>query len=306
MYEFHGLRDDLNSFIAGLELPPFPPGVEPGPNGETPENTGELPPPLDFDQIKDFLPPTFLPPEYAAAAFDYFGQNNPLIGQDQLVNPDLEVAAFDHPPTPPGFQAFDFTGDCPQFDDLFTVYDQNNVGVPMKGQVNTTFTTTDVDGNTVNCSETTLVDVLLGEALPFVDMGDGIVQTQWVVDVHQVRNAHFVIEDPAEPGVTEEFDETVESFSQVTWTMLVQDVDTDGDGVVDQVLITGSNTIELLDTIADGSGPELQEPAPDLVLPFEFDTVLNVGEATTGEETVADGEAVEDATVVEGSVGVEP
>lgn len=281
MYEFHDMRAGVAEFLAGFEFPPLPPPPSGG-GGGVPGPGPILPPPIDFESIKDLLPPTFLPPEFATAAFEYFGQNNPLIGDDHLINPDLEVAAFDHPPLPPGFDGFDFDGDCPQFDDLFTVYDQANVGVPMKGQINSTFTSTDVDGNPVLCSDTTLVDVLLGEALPFVDMGDGVLQTQWVVDVHRVRNAQFLVENPDDPALDEEFDVTTESFSQVTWTVLVQEVDVDGDGVIDQVLTTGSNSIEMIEETVDGTPPPLVEPAPELVLPFEFDTVLDLAGADAG------------------------
>jgi len=258
-------------------LPPLPPTGTPGAPGPFPRGPF-FPPPVDFEAIKELLPPTFLPPEFATAAFDNFGLNSPLIGASNFVNPDLEAAALAHPPVPQGYDGFDFHGDCPQYDDLFTLYDQELVGVPMKGQVNATFTSETPDGRPVFCSDTTLIDVLLGEALPFVDMGDGILQTQWVVDVHTVRNTHFLVEHPDGPDVNEEFDVTNEMFSQITWTVLVHETDTDGDGLPDQVLTTGSNTIELIEETVGGEGPVLIEEPPALLQPYEFDTVLNLGD----------------------------
>jgi hypothetical protein len=277
MYAFHEFQGDLKGFLAGIDFPPLPP--PPGePGGPVPPFF--VPVFVDFETIADLLPPSFMPPEFAAAAFEQFAQNNPLIGTGNVVNPDLERAAVDHPPIPPGLDGFDFHGDCPQFDDLFTLYDQNHVGVPMKGQVNSTMTEILADGSTLMRSETTLIDVVLGEALPFVDMGDGIIQTQWVVDVHQIRNARFLVQPPDDPGPPVESEQTTESFNQMTWTVLVQEIDTDGDGIIDQVLTMGSNTVEKIEETVTGEAPDGVPEPPPLLQVYEFDTVLEVGENT--------------------------
>ena len=282
LYRFHEARQELFDALQDLPLPPFPPfppGV-PGVPG-VPGAPG-VPPPfiplyVSFDQVAEFLL-DFLPPEQAVAAFEAFGQNNPLIGEGNLINPELETAAFDHPPVPLGYQGFDFKGDFPQFDDLFTIYDSEHIGDPMTGQINSTFSNEMPDGSTVFCSETSVVEALLGEATPLIEMADGVLQTQWVVDVHQTAATHVIVENP-DLGDVQEYDLTKEIFSQVTWTMLIQEVDTDGDGVVDQILTTGSNAVEVVDEQIEGEAPLDVPESPTLLQAYEFDTVLEVAES---------------------------
>ncbi len=243
----------------------------------------------------NLLPPDFLPPDLVREVFDDFGSDHPLIGDGAAVNPELEAAAFDRPPLPKGFDGFDFDGDCPQFDDLFTVYDDGIVGETMRGQVNATFTETLPDGREIRCSETSVVETVLGPATPLVEMEEGVFQTQWVVNIRQLTSSMFQIGDQDNP---ESFDQTRERLSQMTWTMVMNEVDTTGDGIANEMRVSGSNKIDILGEETDGGVPDgfpPLPPSPELLLPFDFQGVLGTGdgqpsadggdESPAGEET---------------------
>jgi hypothetical protein len=159
------------------------------------------------------------------------------------------------------------------------VYNAATVGQPMAGQVNSTFVGTLDDGSQAHRSETTLLETITGQATPLVQMEPGVFQTQWVVDIHQTTTSHVVVENP-DLGDGTEVDTTTEIFSQMTWTMLIEEVDTDGDGVADEIHTTGANQVEVLDEKTDGAPPEglpPLPPSPPLLLPFQFQGVLNAG-----------------------------
>ena len=285
-YEFHAALSAMHEFLSGFAFPPPPPGPL-GEDGAFPGTgpDGALPPGvpfqfIDFATIAEFLPPGFLSPEAIAGAFESFGTGHPLIGEGGEVNPELEVALGEHPPIPPGFDGFDFAGDAQHFDDLFTVYDAANVGETLTGQVNATFADPLEDGSEAKCTETTVVEAITGQATPLVLMEPGVYQTQWVVDLHVTTNTHVAISFPGAPEVGTEFDMAKEIFSQMTWTMLIQEIDTDGDGVADEIHTTGANTIEVLEETAAGEIPAglppLPEPPP-LLVPFQFQGVLETG-----------------------------
>ena len=263
---------------------------------------------IDFESIADVLPPSFLPPEAVSGVFDAFGEGHPLIGDDGTVNPDLEEALFEHPPVPEGFDGFDFVGDKPQFDDLFSTYDAANVGATVQGQVNATFTHETDDGMLVKSSGTTVVEAITGQATPMILMEEGVYQTQWVVDIHQVTTSQVTIENPDDPDNPQVFDTTHEVFSQMTWTMLVKEVDTDGDGVVDELQTTGANAVEVLEENLEG-GPEGDAPPlptpPSLLPPLQFQGVMKAAdtEPATEETELTDDSASADesATLEEAS-----
>ncbi len=287
-YAFHDALSAMHEFLTGFEFPP--PGT--GPLGEPGDFPGEGPDGLpsgvpfafiDFESIAEFLPPGFLTPETVAGIFENFGAGHPLIGDEGDVNPELEDALGEHPPIPAGLDGFDFVGDAPQFDDLFSVYNAGNVGTQLSGQVNATFTGQLDDGSVARCSDTTVLEVIPGQATPLVQMESGVFQTQWVVDIHQTTQSHVVIEHPDnQDGV--EFDMTKDVFSQMTWTMLIQEVDTDGDGVVDEIQTSGANQVTVLEESGDGGPPEglpPLPPPPDLLLTLQFQGVLEVSEPST-------------------------
>lgn len=281
IYQFHDAVGGMRDFLAGGQF--LPPGAGPPPPGQGPEGAPGFVF-VDFASIAEFLPPSFLPPEAIAGIFDNFGQGHPLIGAEGDVNPDLETALNDHPPIPEGFDGFDFTGDFPQFDDMFTLYDAAHVGQPMTGQVNATFSAALEDGTPVHCSDTTVVEAILGEATPLILMEEGVCQIQWVVDLHQVTTTHVVVGDPADPTNMIEYDQTKDVLSQMTWTMLIEEVDTDGDGVADEIHTTGGNQVEVLDEQMETGKPDgLPDPPPppELVLPFDFQGVLDLNQAET-------------------------
>lgn len=292
-YAFHDAMTAMHDFLAGMQFPP-PPGGPLGPDGAFPgEGVDGLPPGnpfnfIDFASIAEFLPPGFLSPEAVAGAFENFGAGHPLIGEGGEINPELEAALDEHPPIPPGFDGFDFQGDLPHFDDLFTVYNAATVGQPLAGQVNSTFVGVLEDGSEARRSETTLIEAITGQATPLVQMEPGIFQTQWVVDIHQTTTSHIVLQN-AELGDGTEADLTKEVFSQMTWTMLIQEVDTDGDGVADEVHTTGANQVEVLEETTDGALPEglpPLPPPPELLLPFQFQSVLGTGKPPATPEPV--------------------
>ena len=281
-FAFDAFVDEFKDFIADFDFPAPPEGEGDDP-GDRPALGFVL-----FDEVADLLPEDFLLPAQVAALFDEFGRDHPLISEDGEVNPDLEQAFLDHPPLPEGFDGFDFDGDCPQFDDLFTLYDEENlVGKTMRGQVMTTFSNRLEDGSTVNCTETTLLEVVLGEATPLVQMEPGVSQTQWVVNIRQQTSATFLVQDPDDPGGDIQFDQAREVLSQMTWTMVMRDVDTDGDGEPDEVQVSGSNVVEILEESIEGDVPAglpPLPPPPDLLLGLDFEGVLDLQppEATAG------------------------
>ena len=291
-YAFHNSLSTMYDFLSAL--PPPPPGVPGGPPlPGTPGAPGEGPPDgvpgvpfnfVDFATVAEFLPPGFLLPEQVTGAFDSFGLGHPLIGEGGEVNPELENALAEHPPVPTGFDAFDFAGDAAQFDDMFSVYDAQNVGTTKQGQVNSTFTAPLDDGSTARSSDTTVMEAIPGQATPLILMEPGVYQTQWVVDIHQVTSSHVFVEHPDDPENPTEFDMTREVFSQMTWTMLIKEIDEDGDGVVDRLETTGANTVAVLDEIEDGAPPDgvpPLPPSPDLLLPMQFQGVLQTSDDTS-------------------------
>jgi len=245
---------------------------------------------IDFEDVADLLPPGFLSPESVQAFFERFGEGHPLIGDGGEVNPELETAMHAHPPIPKGFEGFDFVGDKPQFDDLFTIYDGEMVGVTQRGQVNTTASGILDDGTPLHCSDTTVIETVLGEATPMVQMGPGQFQCQWVVNIRQLTNSHFLLGDPVAPEG--EFDRTLELLSQMTWTLLQQEVDTDGDGLADEVQVTGSNTLELIEQTVSGDAPDEFPEPPPIQLPFEFDGVLELADSDAAAPSVEVDETV--------------
>jgi hypothetical protein len=272
-YVFHDALAAMHDFLSAQPFPPLPPIPGDGADGLPAGGPFAF---VDFESVAEFLPPSFLPPDLVAGAFEDFGAGHPLIGDGGEVNPDLEEALAEHPPIPPGFDGFDFTGDAQQFDDLFTLYNAANVGLPTQGQVNATFTGLLEDGSEARCSDTTLFEALTGQATPLILMEPGVYQTQWVVDIHQTTSSHVVIQHPdAQDGL--EVDITTEVFSQMTWTMLIKEVDTDGDGVADEVHTSGANTIEVIEETVDGSLPEgipALPPPPELLLQLQFQGVM--------------------------------
>lgn len=283
-FEFQERLDGLHSFLDGFEFAPpppgpFPPGEGPFPPGEGPEGEPPTIAFVGFDEIAEFLPDDFLPPEAVAEVLDSFGENHPLIAEGGVVNPELETAMFERPPVPEGYDGFDFDGDTPQFDDMFTVYDEGGVGETMHGQVNTTFTDVTDDGIGVSVSSTTVIEAVQGEATPLVEMEPGVYQTQWVVNIRQLTNTVLQFDDPENPGATIETAQSLEALSQMTWTMVIQEVDTDGDGIPDELRVTGSNTLEMLSETVEGGPPDgfgPLPPPPPLVFPLDFQGVLDL------------------------------
>ncbi len=283
--QFYVFHDALLAMHDFLSTQPFPPPPA-GPIGDD-GLPGGAPPPgfpfafIDFASVAEFLPPGFLPPDMVTGAFENFGAGHPLIGEGGEVNPELEDALAEHPPVPPGFDGFDFTGDFAQFDDMFTVYHADNVGQTLQGQVNATFTGLLDDGSEAVGSDTTVIQAIPGQATPLILMEPGVYQTQWVVDIHQTTSSHVVIQHPdLEDGV--EIDMTTETFSQMTWTMLIKEVDTDGDGLADEVQTSGANSIDVIEQTTDGELPEglpPLPPAPELLLPLQFQGVMGAPEA---------------------------
>lgn len=286
---------------------PFPPDGGPfSPDGPFPPDGLPFPPDLGalpFDDIRDLLPEDFLPPDLALQEFEDFGADHPLIGDGAKVNPELEVAAFDRPPLPPGFDGFDFDGDCPQFDDLFTVFDEEMVGQTMRGQVNATFTETLEDGTEVRCSETSVVESVLGPATPLVEMEDGVFQTQWVVNIRQLTSSQFQFGDETNP---ESFDQTRERLSQMTWTMVMNEVDTTGDGEPNEMRVSGSNKIDILSENFEGTPPEglpPLPPPPELLLPFDFQGVLDFNEGQAPADGTSEDPTSNDGAASDGTQG---
>lgn len=286
--EFYVFHDALLAMHEFLATQPFPPRGPLGEDGTFPGEGVEGVPPgipfmfIDFESIAEFLPPGFLPPDAVTGAFENFGAGHPLIGEGGEVNPELEDALAEHPPIPPGFDGFDFQGDMAQFDDLFTVYNPEVAGQPLQGQVNATLTGVLDDGSETRTSDTTVIEAVPGQATPLIQMEPGVYQTQWVVDIHQSRTSHVVVQHP-ELGDNVEFDQTTETFSQMTWTMLIKEVDTDGDGVVDKIQTSGANVIEKIDETVEGEAPEglpPLPPAPELLLPLQFQGVMGTSEAS--------------------------
>jgi hypothetical protein len=116
-------------------------------------------------------------------------------------------------------------------------------------------------------------------------MEEGVYQTQWVVDIHQTISSHVAVEHPDTPGAGVEFDTNREVFSQMTWTMLIKEVDTDGDGVADQIQTSGANQVVVLEETQDGEAPEGMPPLPpppEMVLPLTFQGVMQGGAVDGG------------------------
>jgi hypothetical protein len=233
---------------------------------------------IDFEALAEFLPDGFLPPEDVLALFDGFGDDHPLIGEDGSVNPELEGAFHERPPVPEGFDGFDFEGDCPQFDDLITVYDEKNVDETMRGQVNTTRTEELPDGCVVSCSDTTLIETVLGESIPLLSVAPGIFETQWTVKVRQITTTVF--KKVAPDGGEETFKVTHEIVGLVLWTVVMEEVDTDGDGEPEQMHVHGTSDYEILSSETTGEAPEGLGAPPEMILPYEYDATMDLaGEA---------------------------
>ncbi|MFQ5462719.1 MAG: hypothetical protein ACE5E5_08845, partial [Phycisphaerae bacterium] len=278
--ELQNLLQDSPPPLAGG---PPPPGSGPALPGDAP--TGSAPSAqlafLGFDEVADLLPEDFLPPDQVAEKLDVFGQDHPLIGDGGVVNPDLETAMLEHPPVPEGFDGFDFTGDQAQFDDMFSVYDEGNVGTTQRGQVNSTLNDVLEDGTKVRCSDTTVLETVQGEAMPLVEMEPGVYQTQWVVNIRQLTTSVMQFEDPVDPTIVTEADQSREVLSQMTWTMVMQEVDTDGDGVPDEMRMTGSNKLKVLSDTTEGGPPAdlpPMPPPPPIVIPLDFEGVLDLNQ----------------------------
>jgi len=291
-FEFRDQVNQLNTFLQSFAFPPppvpyapgegpYPPGDEPYPPGDEPYPDGYLPPIafVTFEQIADLLPPDFLLPEEAVEVFENFGTGHPLIGDGGVVNPQLEQAMLDHPPVPEGYDGFDFDGDRPQFDDLFTVYNEDNVGETVRGQINATLNTRLEDGTAVRSSDTTVIETVQEAATPLVEMEPGVYQTQWVVNIRELTNSVIEVVDADDPEAGVEAEQTREVLSQMTWIMLIQEVDVDGDGTPDEIRVSGSNNVEVLSESVEGGPPEglpPLPPPPQLMLPLDFEGVLDM------------------------------
>ncbi len=240
------------------------------------EGTG----PVLYDDVKDLLPEGALTLDQVIQRLDDFGQNSPLIGQDMSVNADLEVAFQDHPPVPDGFEAIAFQGDVDQFDDLFTIYSQPAVGQTRQVQVNSTFSTTLVSGVDVTGSQTTILESIVSEATPLIEMAARVYQAQWTVNIRQLTNVDYAVENQFSPGTSDMGSLHIESLSQMGWTVVFKETDTDADGAADQILVTGEGTFELLDVSVEGS--EALETlsdslvGPSLVQPLRFEVVMDI------------------------------
>jgi hypothetical protein len=72
----------------------------------------------------------------------------------------------------------------------------------------------------------------------------------------------------------------------MTWTMLIKEVDLDGDGVADEVQTSGANIVELIEETTDGELPDglpPLPPPPDLLLPLQFQGVMKIPEESEAE-----------------------
>ena len=68
----------------------------------------------------------------------------------------------------------------------------------------------------------------------------------------------------------------------MTWTMLIKEVDIDGDGVVDEIQTSGANQLEKIDETVDGEIPEglpPLPPTPELLMSLQFQGVMGTSEA---------------------------
>ena len=122
-----------------------------------------------------------------------------------------------------------------------------------------------------------MVETVLGEATPLVEMEPGVFQTQWVVNIRQLTNSVVRHANPNDPDADGQFEQTCELLSQMTWTMLIREIDTDGDGVPDETQVSGSNVVEILSEITEGELPDglpPLPPPPPLLLPFDFQGML--------------------------------
>ena len=92
---------------------------------------------------------------------------------------------------------------------------------------------------------------------------------------YAIRAGAYIDKNPA--------DQSREILSQMTWTMVLHEVDTDGDGVPDEVRVSGSNTVEILSETVDGGLPDgfpsLPAPPP-LILPLEFEGILELNQTS--------------------------
>jgi len=234
----------------------------------------------NYYDVMNLLPDGFLSPEQVADWLEDFGNDTPMIGRGSTVNADLEMAFGDCPPVPYGFAGFAFQGEFDQFDDLFTRYDQAAVGEGKTLQVNSTFTVDLGAGIMVTGSQTTVIEGVLSEATPLVEMSQDVYQTQWVVNIRQATNVDYSAFYSAAPDSTEEGRVFVETISQMVWTVVAQEMDTDTDGQTDQVRVVGTGTLAVLESTIEG--PEVVEMigdaflGPAVVPPFSFDAVLVV------------------------------
>jgi hypothetical protein len=243
------------------------------------ENEGITGYPNYYD-VADLVPDGFLSPEQVADWLEDFGADTPMIGQGSTVNPELEQAFADFPPVPDGFEGFAFQGDFAEFDDLFTQYDQAAVGDGRTLQVNSTFNIDIGAGIVVSGSQTTLIEVVLSEATPLVEMSQDVYQTQWVVNIRQATNVDYSAFNSVAPDETEEGSVFVETISQMSWTVVLQEMDTDADNRPDEMWVVGTGTLEVLDSTVEG--PALVEMigesllGPAVIPPFRFEAVLAV------------------------------
>ena len=242
---------------------------------------------LDGDFEYDNLPPGILPedfptPEEAIEIFaGAFHEKHWLLTKDG-VNPDLEQQAFEHQPLPEGFDDFDFHGDCPQFKDLFTDYNEDFIGQTLRGQVQSTFSS---DG--VTCSETAVIETTQGEATPPVPTGEpGISVVEWDVKVHETRDMKWETPD-GETGETQ----VVNVGIVKVFLYMHEYADADGNLVVD---FSEETQYEVLQTEITG------DPAPIEAPPLIPDFVVN----GQGGETAGDGsDGGEGDTAGDDSVG---
>ncbi len=110
-------------------------------------------------------------------------------------------------------------------------------------------------------------------------MEPGVHQTQWVVNIRELTNIVLEFEDAEDPDAGISADQSREVLSQMTWTMVLHEVDTDGDGVPDEVRVSGSNTVEILSETVDGGPPDgfpSLPPPPPLTLPLDFEGILDL------------------------------
>ncbi len=72
----------------------------------------------------------------------------------------------------------------------------------------------------------------------------------------------------------QDFEQATEILGEIRWIVIIKEVDLDGDGVPDETHVHGQSSFEKFTEDVTGTAPEgLPEPPP-LILPFEYDAVL--------------------------------